>query len=233
MAATDMTTSGTTVNGDSQRGGKMISKVRESAAAQLSTQKNKATEGIGTVAQAVRQSTQQLRDQQHETLAGYVESAADQVERFSQRLRDKDVGELLEDAQQLARKQPAVFIGSAFVAGLLGVRFLKSSARDDRESGGRFSGSDAMRREHGSTVTSYAPRQQATAAGRAGGARASGTSSAGYAAGASGTEVVGGASGPERTSTEGSDKRNSGTGGSRPGGSGGGGRTPRSGKEKT
>lgn len=87
-----------------------------------------ATDGLGTIAQAVRQSTQQLRDQQHDTVAQYIERAADQLDRFSTRLREKNVSELLNDAQRLARRQPALFIGGAFVLGLLGARFLKSAA---------------------------------------------------------------------------------------------------------
>jgi hypothetical protein len=147
MASRDTNTSQPTAGEDaSQRSSGVMNRVRESASAQLSTQKNKATDGIGSVAQAVRQSTQQLRDQQHETIAEYVESAANQIERFSHRLREKEVGELLEDAQRLARRQPAVFIGSAFAIGLLGVRFFKSSARGDRNDaryrGGPPSGRD-------------------------------------------------------------------------------------------
>jgi hypothetical protein len=135
MAVPETNASQTSSGAESQRGTGVLNRVRDSAAAQLTTQKDKATDGIGSVAQAVRQSTQQLRDHQHDTLAGYVESAANQIEQFSQRLRDKDVGELVEDAQRLARRQPALFIGSAFALGLLGVRFLKSSARRDREYG--------------------------------------------------------------------------------------------------
>jgi len=104
-----------------------MAQVRERASSQLNSQKDRATEGIGSAAQAVRQSTHQLRDQRHESVARYVESAADQLERLSQRLKQKDVGELLEDAQRLARRQPALFIGGAFALGLLGSRFLKSS----------------------------------------------------------------------------------------------------------
>jgi hypothetical protein len=111
----------------------MMSKVREKATEQLSTQKDKATDGLGSVAQAVRQSTQQLRDQQHDTLAGYVEQAADQIDRLSKTLRNKDVGELFEDAQRLARRNPSLFIGSAFVLGVVGARFLKSSSRPDSD----------------------------------------------------------------------------------------------------
>ena len=106
----------------------IVGRVKESATAQLATQKDKATDGLGSVAQAMRQTTQHLRTQQHDTVARYAEQAADQIERFSQRLRDKDVGELLDDAQQLARRQPALFIGGAFAIGLLGARFLKSSS---------------------------------------------------------------------------------------------------------
>jgi hypothetical protein len=105
----------------------IMEKVREGATSQLSTQKDRATEGIGSIAQAVRQSTQHLRDNQHDTIAEYVDQAANQLEQFSNRLKQKDVSELLRDAQQLAKKQPAVFIGAAFAVGLLGARFLKSS----------------------------------------------------------------------------------------------------------
>ncbi len=115
-------------NGDGDQG--IVRRVRERAVAELSTQKNVAFDGIGSVAQAVRQSTQHLREQQHDTLAGYVEQAADQIERFAQQLRGKDVSELFDDAQQLARRQPAIFIGSAFALGLIGARFFKSSPRD-------------------------------------------------------------------------------------------------------
>ena len=103
-------------------------RVRKHATEQLATQKDRATDGLGSVAQAVRDTTQHLRTQQHDTVARYAEQAADQIERFSQRLKEKDVSELLEDAQQLARRQPALFIGGAFALGLLGARFLKSSA---------------------------------------------------------------------------------------------------------
>jgi hypothetical protein len=125
-------------------------RVRKQATAQLATQKDRATDGLGSVAQAVRDTTQHLRAQQHDTVARYAEQAADQIERFSQRLKEKDVSELLGDAQQLARRQPALFIGGAFALGLLGARFLKSSsprsAMQDR---------DDYRRESGYTPGTY------------------------------------------------------------------------------
>ena len=118
-------------------GAGLIDKVKQGATAQLSTQKDRATEGIGSVVDAVRQSTRHLRDNQHDTIAEYVDQAAGQLERWSNQLKDKNVGEILQEAQQLARRRPAVFIGTAFAVGLLGARFLKSSR--DRQSFSSYS----------------------------------------------------------------------------------------------
>jgi len=106
----------------------IVERVRERAGAQLTTQKDRATDGIGTIARAVRRTTQELREERHETLAEYVERAADQLERLSSGLKNRDVGDLFRDAQKMARRQPVMFVGSAFALGLLGARFLKSSS---------------------------------------------------------------------------------------------------------
>lgn len=112
-------------------GAGIMDRVKDGAVSQLSTQKDRASDGIGSVVQAVRQSTQQLRDQQHDTIAQYVDQAAAQLERFSKTLKEKNVTQLVDEAQRFARRNPAVFIGGAFALGLLGARFFKSS-RDQR-----------------------------------------------------------------------------------------------------
>jgi hypothetical protein len=125
-------THSTETNSSSTSG--LVGRVREQATAQLDTQKNKATEGLGTVAEAFRETTRHLREGQHDTVAHYAEQAANQIDQFSQRLRNKDVTELMNDAQQLARRKPALFIGGAFALGLMGARFMKSSKNDDAAS---------------------------------------------------------------------------------------------------
>jgi hypothetical protein len=114
-----------------QRSRGLASTIKERAATQLTTQKDRATEGIGTLAQAVRQTTDRLRSEEHDTVAHYVERAAEQLEQFSNSLREKDVNELLRDAQRFARRQPALFIGGSFAVGLLAARFFKSSGEND------------------------------------------------------------------------------------------------------
>jgi hypothetical protein len=111
----------------------VVNRVKEGATAQLTTQKDRGTDALSSVAQAVRSSTQKLREENHGAIAGYVERAADQIEDWSRRLRDKDVDDLLTDVHRLARRQPAVFIGSAFVLGLVGARFLKSSRQQNQQ----------------------------------------------------------------------------------------------------
>ena len=122
-----------TSHGGGNGSARMVDRLREKTTEQLNSQKNKATDGLGTVANAVRETTQSLRSQQHDVAARYVEQAADQIERLSARLREKDVTELLNDAQRLARRRPALFVGTAFALGLIGARFLKSTADDTDE----------------------------------------------------------------------------------------------------
>ena len=110
-----------------------MDRVRDRATAQLSTQKDRATDGLGSVAQAVRQSTQHLRQNKQDAIANYVEKAADQIDRFSTQLRNRDVGELVNEVQRFARRQPALFVGSAFAIGVIGARFLKSSSDNRRD----------------------------------------------------------------------------------------------------
>jgi hypothetical protein len=117
----------------SSGGGGIVNTVRHRAAEQLTSQKGRATDGLDALAQAVRNSTERLRTDRHEMVAGYVDRAADHLERFSTALRDKDVDEILRDAQNLARRQPALVIGGSFLVGMIAARFLKSSQPSGRD----------------------------------------------------------------------------------------------------
>ena len=117
----------------------VIDRVRQSATEQFTTQKDRGIDALGSVTQAVRSSSQRLRDEKHETIAGYVDQAVDQVESWSRRIKEKNLDELASDVQRLARRQPAVFIGSAFALGLIGARFLKSSRSQNSVGGGQES----------------------------------------------------------------------------------------------
>jgi hypothetical protein len=123
---------GNVADRDAGRSEGVVDKMKHTATSQLANQKNRAADGLGSVAQAVRQSSQHLRDNQQDTIARFTDQAADQIDRFNQTLRDKDIAELFDDVQQMARRQPALFIGGAFAVGLLASRFFKSSASEQR-----------------------------------------------------------------------------------------------------
>jgi hypothetical protein len=110
--------------------GGIAQKIREQANARLSSGKDRALDGVGGVTDALRQTSQSLRDSQHDTIAKYIDQAVGQVDRVTQTLRQKDIGELMLAAQRLARRRPAVFVGSAFVIGVVAARFFKSSPPD-------------------------------------------------------------------------------------------------------
>jgi hypothetical protein len=131
------------LNQEDNQGGRstgMVDRVRQTAAAQLTTQKTRATEALGSVAAALRQSSQPLRDNNQVMLADYAGKAADQLEQFSTRFRERDLTELMDDVNRFARRQPALFVGAAFAAGVLAARFLKSSPDGQR----RFRSSEAL-----------------------------------------------------------------------------------------
>lgn len=102
---------------------------REKVNTHVSQQKDRAAEGLGTVANALRQTGHNLREQDGNPVHEYMAKAADSVERLSGYLQNKSVGEIVSEVEGIARREPALFLGGAFALGLLGARFLKSSGQ--------------------------------------------------------------------------------------------------------
>jgi hypothetical protein len=107
--------------------------VRERTYEQIDSQKQRATSNLGTLAGAVRSMTQPLRDNGQSGLADYVTRAADEIDRWSSQLKERNLDDAVRDVQNFARRRPAVFIGVAFGAGMLAARFLKSTGEARRD----------------------------------------------------------------------------------------------------
>jgi hypothetical protein len=122
--------SGRTPSNDGQGIGETL---RDTTYRQLDDQKARASDTLGSFAGAVRGMTQPLRESGQTNIADYVNKAADGIERWAGDLKHQNVSDALRAAQQFARRQPALFIGAAFTAGMLAARFLKSSG----DKGGR------------------------------------------------------------------------------------------------
>jgi hypothetical protein len=106
--------------------------LRDTTFRQLDDRKARASDTLGSIAGAVRGMSQPLRDGGQGGIANYVNKAADGIERWAGDLKQQDIHDALRAAQRFARRQPALFLGAAFTAGLLAARFLKSSGSDGR-----------------------------------------------------------------------------------------------------
>lgn len=92
-------------------------------------QQVRAADQLGTVAHAIHQAATDLQQRELDAAARYADSIADQIERLAGSLRDRDLDDLVADAERFARRQPELFIGGAVMLGFLFARFLKSSAQ--------------------------------------------------------------------------------------------------------
>lgn len=95
----------------------------------LGEQKDMAASRIEGVAHALRQAGHELAGRDEGTLAQYTDSLAGQLDNFSSTLRTREIGSLVDDARQLAHRQPELFVAGALAAGFVLGRFFKSSRR--------------------------------------------------------------------------------------------------------
>jgi hypothetical protein len=102
---------------------------------------------LTSVATSLLNSGIQLRDEQQDMAGEYVERAARQIERAAHYVQNADLREVVDQVEDFARRRPAVFIGSAFAAGLLAARFLKSSRSTARRAEDEASRQHYMDRE--------------------------------------------------------------------------------------
>jgi hypothetical protein len=100
---------------------------------QFESQSEKAVETMTNVATAIRETGAKLKGVG--PLADVAGQAADGVDKVAQFFEGKQVGDVFRDVERFARREPAIFIGAAFAVGLIGGRFLKSSARTRDDDG--------------------------------------------------------------------------------------------------
>jgi hypothetical protein len=110
----------------------LASTAQEQATHFLDEQKGVAAQRIEGVANALRHAGQELAGNDEGTLAQYTDSLASQLDKFSTSLREREIGSLIDDAKQLAYRQPELFVAGALAAGFVIGRFFKSSRRSYR-----------------------------------------------------------------------------------------------------
>jgi len=104
----------------------------EKASSKFEEKKTDISGGLSSVAGSIRTVSQNLKtsDAQNaitDATAKYTDTAARTLEDVANYFETKDLRTMMHDAEDFARRNPAIFIGGAAVLGLLAARFLKSS----------------------------------------------------------------------------------------------------------
>lgn len=111
-----------------QAASQVTDQAKHAAQSQLSVRKDQTAHGLNTVASAVQDMGDKLRqNSQTSSYAQFTDQAANQIQRFSGYLRNHDVREIVDQAEDWMRRDPMIALGGAFVLGLVAARFLKSS----------------------------------------------------------------------------------------------------------
>ena len=158
----EQATKGTQVSGIGQT-------VRDATYQKLTDQKTRASDTLGSVARAARGMTEPLREDGQSSVADYVDKAAEGIDRWAQQIRQRDINDTVRAVHGFARREPAVFLGLAFGAGVFLARFLKSSTADSQSSEaasrGQWDAPSSVRRDSTVGGTSAGGPPQANLAG--------------------------------------------------------------------
>lgn len=88
--------------------------------------RQQAASGIDQVAKTIRRVSTDMQIEQPQ-IANVALGAADQAERIAQYLRETDARQIIGNVEDVARRQPLIFLGGAFLLGVAASRFIKAA----------------------------------------------------------------------------------------------------------
>ena len=83
-------------------------------------QKENLAQSVHKYAEALRAASESLRNEEGNVLAEPARKGAEQLERMSSYLREKEPRDFIEDLEAFTRRRPEVVFGGLFVVGLDG-----------------------------------------------------------------------------------------------------------------
>jgi hypothetical protein len=104
------------------RGASVAGEVKDQAVSATETAKDGIADRLDDVAKAIHSSSQQLEEGQQDWIAHIIERGSKELGSLASTLRTNDLHGLLGKLDDLARRQPAVFVGAAMAAGFAAVR---------------------------------------------------------------------------------------------------------------
>ena len=118
-----------------QKAGEATAGARARAREEIDRRTSAVGEQASSMADALRQTATQLRDQGQDGQARLADGAAQHVQRMGTYLRDRDADTLLRDIEDLGRRQPLAIAAGGLAVGLLAARFLKASSSGRYQAG--------------------------------------------------------------------------------------------------
>lgn len=115
---------------------KIVSQAREQVTANVKTQTARGASIATVLSSTLQEAGTQLREQDEAAVATYLDQAAGQVEQIGAMLENQEYGQLIGTVQEFARRQPVLFFAAAVAVGVVGARFLRSSASQGSASQG-------------------------------------------------------------------------------------------------
>lgn len=106
----------------------IVEGAKSTAQTKVSEQRVQLASQLGSIANALRETSDRLKDEENPSVAQYTSMAADQLQSVAGYLQESDMSVILRDVGDFARRQPGVFLASTLTAGFLLGRFLKSSS---------------------------------------------------------------------------------------------------------
>ena len=98
---------------------------RDQADSLIGERKTAAAEELADLSDALRGASEHLRAHSRSMVAGLAQTTADRIESLAMAIRERDIPELLDEAQQFARRQPEIFFVGAVALGFLFTRALR------------------------------------------------------------------------------------------------------------
>ena len=107
--------------------GELVEQVKHEGEEFLSERKSLVAGQLTHISGAIRRAADKLHDTDSKFIADYVDRAADKVDDVGRYIDEHDLRDVMEDVGGVARRQPLLFAGGMFLAGLAAARFLKAS----------------------------------------------------------------------------------------------------------
>lgn len=109
-----------------QTAGHLAERAADVGLQQADRARSQAADGLNQLADSVRRVSTDMEPEQP-TIANLASTAAEQTERVASFLRETDARQLLGTVEDVARRQPLLFVGGAFLLGVAASRFIKAA----------------------------------------------------------------------------------------------------------